>query len=145
MAQDKILIDSSAYFCLARQQQPLLGVELGRDKVFLYIIESLQKELDLPSRLHSPFPWLNAPGCRQNRSMTLTGSSEECLRIAELLETGRRQARNENLAVTPVDAETLAYAQVLELPVVTGDDDVCALGKSLGLTIWPVAEWEAGL
>ena len=138
MAQNKILIDSSAYLQLARQHHPLLGVEFGKENNCLYIIDDLKRELNATSRLQLPFAWLNEHEYRHNRVKTVQVSREDYQQVSTSLEAIRERARTERLPIVAVDAEILAHGQVLGLPVVSGDPNVRALAENLKIVVWTV-------
>lgn len=68
MPQNRILLDSNAYFRLAQSIRPLLKQTFGKEKYCLYVIKELQNEYDKNPRLKSAFHWVNDPEYKENRT-----------------------------------------------------------------------------
>jgi len=56
--QHKILLDSNAYFRLAKSVHPLLFQEFGPDRACLYVLPELEQEYQRQPRLKAKFPWV---------------------------------------------------------------------------------------
>jgi hypothetical protein len=81
MTQFKILVDSNAYFRLARDIHPLLGKPFGQKKYCLYIIEGFEKEYFYSGRLQSKFQWVTETKYTENRQKKVKGMPEFCAKI----------------------------------------------------------------
>ncbi len=139
MNQSKILVDSSAYLCLATTCHPLLFREFGQPCYCLYITDDLRRELEEDSRLEPVVDWIDQPDYRKNRSRTIQLSREERALTELALQYIRAFLDADAKAVAAVDAATLACARVLNLPVVTANEQVRAAAASLGIDTWTTA------
>lgn len=64
-----VLLDSCAYFRLARSIHPLLAESFGPPPPFsLFVLAVLEDEYLTSSRLKNKFEWVNAPEFRQDRA-----------------------------------------------------------------------------
>lgn len=78
MAGANILLDSNAYFRLARSIHPLLNQEFGNTTQYcLYVIADLEKEFGRSRRLRNKFSWVDDQEYRDNRSFKIPISQEE--------------------------------------------------------------------
>lgn len=129
MAQSKILVDTNAYFRLAKSIRPLLKAEFGEPAYCLYVIKELQDEYNKSPRLRNKFPWVNDPEYAENRSHRLQLSRQEKKEIGQAFDFIFDYKRTEYPTVSRVDVTVLAHAYALGLPVVTDDTDMLALAK----------------
>lgn len=129
MPQSKLLIDTNVYFRLAQSIRPLLKEEFGVPKYCLYVIKELQDEFNKNPRLRNSFPWVNDPEYTENRSHLLQLSRKEKNEIKIAFDFIFDHARDEYPGVSRVDVVGLAYAYVLDIPVVTDDGDMLALAS----------------
>ena len=83
MTQSKILVDSNAYFRLARDIHPLLGRQFGHKKYCLYIIEGFEKEYLHSGRLQTKFHWVAEEKYSFNRQKRIVLSRAEKNRLSE--------------------------------------------------------------
>ena len=77
MPLSRILVDSNAYFRLAKSIRPLLGAPFGKKQYCLYVLKELQVEYDRSPRLKDVFHWVNEPEYRENRQHILEITKEE--------------------------------------------------------------------
>jgi predicted nuclease of predicted toxin-antitoxin system len=133
MAQRKILLDSNSYLRLAQTFHPLLHVEFGEEHHCLYVIRELQREFDRSSRLQTKFHWVNESEYTANRGRTITISRKAARQIDVAVSVIEGEARDRELGVSPVDARALATASVLEVCLVTDDEDMLALAEAFDI------------
>jgi len=129
MAQSKILLDSNSYFRLAKEIHPLLFQEFGEERYCLYVLEELQQEYDRNRRLQSKFPWIDDPEYRANRSRPLHISSKQRKEIITAEEFMWDTVQTELPGPSRIDVRNLAYAYILDVPLVTDDIDLKALAS----------------
>ena len=124
MTESRILVDSNAYFRLAKSIHPLLGKTFGRELYCLYIIKQLQTEYDRSPKLRNAFPWVNEAPYVSNRSHRLPVTRDEKTEIQRSFDFINNHVRNAHPGVSKVDVLCLAHAEVLGIPVVTDDADM---------------------
>jgi predicted nucleic acid-binding protein len=134
MSQTKILLDSNAYFRLARNIHPLLDKEFGRTARYcLYVTDAFEKEFQRSKRLRGKFHWVNQQEFKENRSRYPQISSIQRKEIRETFDHLRNHARTENLGTSPVDIQILAMAWVLNIQAVTDDGDMLQLADDFDI------------
>lgn len=140
MTQSKILVDSNAYFRLARSLRPLLQVSFGKKNYCLYVIKELQDEYDRNPRLKNAFPWVNDPEYAENRSPVLEVTKEEKPEIRRAYEFILDYVRNVHPGVSRVDVLCLAHAEQLGIPVVTDDEEMREAARDYGIETYNTLE-----
>jgi hypothetical protein len=140
MTQVKILVDSNAYFRLARDIHPLLGKPFGGRKYCLYIIEGFEREYLYSGRLQSKFHWASESQYAKNRQMKLTLSRTEKNKLHETKVFFKDAAISMNLTTGPVDIEALAIAYILKTPIVTDDSDMIKAAEEFEIPVIKVLE-----
>jgi hypothetical protein len=134
MARTRILLDSNSYFRLAKSIHPLLDQEFGGDTRYcLYVIPDLDDEFEKNPRLRRKFHWVNEPEYRANRARALPYSRPQRREISQAYDFILNHARTEGLAVSPVDVRALAMAYVLQVQVVTDDQEMLLLAEEFGI------------
>lgn len=133
MPDNRILLDSNAYFRLAQSIRPLLGAPFGNPSCRLFVLKELQKEYERSPRLKRSFPWVNDPEYVENRSNLLTVTRNEKAEIQRAYDFILDYARNVHPGVSKIDVLCLAHAEQLGIPVVTDDDDMLQLAKDYGI------------
>jgi len=134
MARTRILLDSNAYFRLARSIRPLLDEEFGGNTRYcLYVIADLEKEFRKSRRLQSKFSWVDDPEYRENRARRLLISRVEQKAIRQAFDYIFNHARSEGLGTSSVDMMALATASVLEIQVVTDDQEMLKLAGDFNI------------
>ncbi len=124
MTENRILVDTNAYFRLAQSIHPLLGKEFGQKKYCLYCIKELQIEYNRNPRLQNSFSWVNDSEYVKNRFYILKTSKEELREIKRANDFIYDYAHSVYPGVSKIDALCLAHAEQLRIPVVTDDDDM---------------------
>ncbi len=127
MARTSILLDSNAYFRLARSVHPLLGQQFGQNCYCLYVISDFETEFSRNPRLRRKFHWVDNTEYVANRKIPLPLSRQQRKEIRGIYDYMSNHARTEGLRVSPVDVRALATAYTLGIPVVTDDQDMLKL------------------
>lgn len=135
MARTRILLDSNAYFRLARSIHPLLDTEFGgKTQYCLYVIPELSEEFEKSARLRRKFSWVDDAEYTENRSRALILSKAERKDIDGVFDFMANHARIEGLGTSPTDVRALATAYVLKIRIVTDDHDMLVLAKAFGVS-----------
>jgi hypothetical protein len=124
MVQSRILVDSNAYFRLAKSIHPLLNMEFGDKRYCLYCLKELQDEYNRNPRLKNSFSWVNEQEYVKNRSHLLKITKEEKPEIKRAYDFILDYVRNVHPGVSKVDVLCLAHAEQLSMPVVTDDEEM---------------------
>jgi hypothetical protein len=140
MSQCRILVDSNAYFRLAKSIHPLLNVEFGKKRYCLYVIKELQDEYNRSPRLKNAFSWVNDPEYIKNRSHLLEITKEEKPEIKRAYDFILDYVRNVHPGVSRVDVLCLAHAEQLHIPVVTDDEEMRIVAGEYGITTYKTLE-----
>lgn len=140
MSQSRILVDSNAYFRLAKSIHPLLNVEFGDKRYCLYCIKELQVEYNRNSRLKNTFSWVNEPEYVKNRSHLLKITREEKPEIKRAYDFILDYVRNVHPGVSKVDVLCLAHAEQLCIPVVTDDEEMRIAAADYGIKTFRTLE-----
>ena len=138
MAQTKILVDSNSYFRLAQNIHPLLCVSFGRKDYTLYVHADLNQEFRASSRLQNKFHWVSDSEYVENRKRSISLSKAEKREIDATFDymwayakEAFHQSRGKGPA--PIDTRILATALVLDIQVVTDDQDMIELAVEYGV------------
>jgi len=129
MPQSKILIDSNAYLRLAYNLHPLLSVSFGPKEYTLYVIDDFQKEFDNNPRLQRKFFWVDDGKYIENRSKKIKMSRQNRKEINLAFDFIWEHNVSSGRGASPADVRAIAYGYVLEIPVVTDDNDMLELGS----------------
>ncbi len=140
MSQCRILVDSNAYFRLAKSIHPLLNVVFGDKQYCLYVIKELQVEYNRSFRLKNAFPWVNDPEYVKNRSHVLEVTKKEKSEIKRAYEFILDYVRYVHPDVSKVDVRCLAYAEQLSISVVTDDEEMRIVAGAYGITAYKTLE-----
>lgn len=138
MAQTKILVDSNSYFRLALNLHPLLCTPFGKEDFTLYIHKDLRAEFDANSRLQNKFHWVADEEFVKNRSRSINVSKRQKVEIEETLDfmwEHVKEAFHQKRGKGPskIDTKILATAAVLNIRVVTDDQDMIEVAKEYGI------------
>lgn len=132
MAQTKILVDTNSYLRLAQNIHPLLCKAFGKESFTLYMHADLNAEFRSSSRLQNKFDWVSEFEYKENRKRSVSLSNKQKEAIEEtfdfmwqhVVETFHQQRQK---GPSPIDTKILATALVLEIQVVTDDQDMIEL------------------
>ncbi len=133
MAQSKILLDSNAYFRLAKSIHPLLDVVFGEQNYCLYVLKELDDEFSRNKRLKTEFGWVDEEEYVVNRGKRLALSRKEQREIKITVEFLWRHKIDNELGISKVDILCLAHSYVLSIPVVTDDADMLEVAESFAI------------
>lgn len=136
MAQSKVLLDSNAYFRLARSIHPLLFMEFGHQRYCLYVINELDEEFERNPRLRSKFYWVRENKYVENRKFELTISRKEKNLIKQAYDFIKNHAIGEDYGTSSIDIRAVATAYVLSIPLVTDDSDMLLLAQDYNVETW---------
>jgi len=140
MTPSRILVDSNAYFRLARSIHPLLNLAFGDKQYCLYVIKELQAEYNRNPRLISAFSWVNDQKYVENRSHWLQITKEEKQEIRRSYDFILDYARNVYPGVSNVDVLLLAHAEQLHIPVATDDEEMRIVASDYGIATYKTLE-----
>lgn len=140
MAQAKILLDSNAYFRLAKDIHPLLFRPFGDESHCLYVLKDLQDEYDRSRRLQSKFPWVDDADYKTNRSKPLTLSRKQKSDISVVEDFMWDAVQTELLGPSRIDVRNLAYAYTLDISLVTDDIDLRQLAGMFDVPVMSTLE-----
>ena len=124
-----IIVDSCSYFRLAQSIRPLLKTPFGRKKSCLGVIEELDKEYEKNPTLKNKFFWVSQQEYSDNRRDCFSPNPRQRSEINHAFFFIREFARDSQFSVSEVDIMGLAYAYVLEIPVVTDDSEMLEVAK----------------
>lgn len=141
MPQQKYILDTNAYLRLAQSLHPLLGVEFGNDQHTPYIVHEINTEITYSPRLETVFSWVKQPKYAENRTKQISISKIERNKVKLTIEHLKVYAYEEKLGVSDVDTKAVAYCYVLNLPLITDDQDMASLGRIFSVKILKTMEY----
>lgn len=124
-----IILDSCSYFRLAQNIQPLLKNVFGKEKHCLGVIKELDEEYGKNPTLRHKFYWVNQKEYIDNRENCLKPTRAQSADINHAFFFIRDFARDERIGVSNVDIMGLSYAYVLEISIVTDDEDMLVVAR----------------
>ncbi len=138
MPQTKILLDTNAYLRLAQNINPLLFVSFGESNYTLYVIDDFQKEFNKNQRLKNKFYWVNEPEYLENRKKKIKLSRQNKKDIKVAASIIWEQNISMKFGASKPDIRALAFAYILNMPVVTDDADMVELAEALDIETWGI-------
>lgn len=134
MAQKRIIVDSNSYFRLAQNIHPLLCQPFGPEKHTLYIHSQLNEEFRRSPRLQNKFHWVADPEYAENRSRSISLTSEQKAEVEVAYDYMWEHVREAFIrplgkGPSPIDTRIVATAHVLGVAILTDDRDMIALAK----------------
>jgi predicted nucleic acid-binding protein len=137
MAQTKLLIDTNAYFRMAKVLHPLLGVDFGPPENYcLYALPDVEKEFENSIELQNKFKWFVQKEYKENRKIQVNISKKQQTEILENwkhLNHASKMFDCKDVSIT--DLRYLAYGLTLNYTVITEDKDMKQLAKEFGIKI----------
>ncbi len=133
-----VLLDSNAYFRLARSIQPLLHGSFGTaPRYTLNVLADLDDEYRISSRLRNKFEWVRDPEFVKDRQ----GKRYEVHRkkrqdVDAAFGYLAAYADEQNLSVSRVDLKALAVGFVMKIPVVTDDVNMQRVAETNSIECW---------
>lgn len=135
MAQTKIIVDSNSYFRLAQNIHPFLCKPFGKEQFTLYMHADLTEEIHASSRIRNRFDWVQKEEYRDNRSRSVSLSNTQKKEIEGTYEYLWEHVKEEFIekrgkGPSPVDVKIVATALVLDVFLVTDDQDMIELAST---------------
>lgn len=137
-----ILLDSNAYFRLARSIHPLLAGTFGEEPIFsLYVLAELDDEYLTSSRLRTKFEWVNTDEYKRDRlgkryeySGTLRKQVETA--FSYLVDYTKQNALN----ISREDLKALAVGFARGFPIVSDDAGLSDCAQKHGIECWSMVK-----
>lgn len=138
MAQTKILVDTNSYLRLAQNIHPLLCKAFGHKDYTLYMHAELNKEFLSSSRLQNKFHWASQLEYSTNRNRSPSLSKAQKQEIKETIDYMWEHVKEEfhlkrQKGPSKIDTTIIATAAVLDIRVVTDDQDMIELAEIYGV------------
>ncbi len=140
MTSCNIILDSCSYFRLAQSFHPLLKTSFGKEKHCLGVIPELDKEYEKSSILRNKFFWVTQEEYTHNRKNCFSPNQKKRSEIKHAFYFIRDFARESQFSLSEVDITGLAYAYVLDIPVVTDDADMLEVAKEFEIKTYNTLE-----
>jgi hypothetical protein len=133
-----ILLDSNAYFRLARSIRPLLAGTFGAKRRYsLCVLQVLDREYLSNARLHNKFEWVTEREYRADREAKRYRCQGRYAAKAErAFSFLAGYAREHRLNVAPEDLRALAVGFVRGIPVVTDDIAMQQVASANDIPCW---------
>lgn len=138
------LLDSNAYFRLAKSFHPLLGGPFGSQHIQLKVLADVDREHSRNPRLDSKFAWVTEAQYAQNRKANVRaarGDDADNVKhatwfIREWVRDSRALFSDQKATPpSPTDCAVLAHGQVLAVTVVADDRGMEVAAKELGIEL----------
>ncbi len=135
-----ILLDSNAYFRLAKSIHPLLAEPFGVSPPYsLYVLIVLDQEYFSSPRLKTKFEWVNRPEYRADRDAKRYTPRGKIMNEVEMAFSYLERYTRENvLDLAPEDLRALAVGLARKIPVVTDDKGMGQVAGAFGIEVWSV-------
>ncbi len=135
-----ILLDSNAYFRLARTVHPLLAGTFSTNPAYsLYVLADLDDEYLTSSKLKNKFEWVNDPEYKKDRKVKRYQSKgKKKLPVENAFSFLAAYAKSNAINVAPEDLRALATGFALEFPVVTDDTGMKAIADAHSIECWSI-------
>jgi len=133
-----ILLDSCAYFRLARSIHPLLAGTFGPPPPYsLFVLAVLDDEYRTSSRLKNKFEWVNNKEYRQDRAAKkYSCKGKGVAEVDNAFSYLAGYAKANRLLLSPEDLRALAVGFVRHFTVVSDDRDLCDVAEAHGIDCW---------
>lgn len=131
MPKKEFLLDSNAYLRLAYNLHPLLFDE---ENLCLYVIEEFEDEYKRSQRLQNKFAWVMDDDFSENRiyeQIEITRDEKKQIKLAfSFIDAEGREYNN-----SIIDSMAIATVQVKNLTLVTDDDGMVEVAKTVGVHV----------
>jgi hypothetical protein len=133
-----ILLDSCAYFRLARSIHPLLAGSFGPAPPYsLFVLAALDDEYFTSSRLRHKFEWVNAAEYREDRQTKQFSCKGKSAAPADsAFSYLAAYAKDQGLILAPEDLKVLAVGFTRGFPVVSDDRGIRQVAVAHAITCW---------
>ncbi len=130
-----ILLDSCAYFRLARSIHPLLAGTFGPPPPYsLFVLAALDDEYLTSSRLKNKFEWVNAAAYKQDRCSKRYVCRGKWAGVADrAFSFLSGYAKQNGLILAPEDLKALAVGFSRQFRVVSDDRDLLSVADAHGI------------
>lgn len=133
-----ILLDSCAYFRIARSIHPLLAGSFGPSPPYsLFVLAALDDEYLTSTRLKNKFEWVNAKEYRQDRETKKYSCKGKWAREADnAFSFLAGYVRQHSLLLAPEDLKALAVGFARQVPVVSDDRAIRQVADTHTIECW---------
>lgn len=133
-----VLLDSCAYFRLARSIHPLLAGSFGLAPPYsLFVLAALDNEYLTSSRLKNKFEWVNGKEYKEDRERKKYACRGKWAAAADNAFSFLAGYVKENgLILAPEDLKALAVGFARQIPVVSDDRAVRLVAKTHAIECW---------
>jgi hypothetical protein len=133
-----ILLDSNAYFRLARSIHPLLAGTFGDPPPnTLKVIEEVDREYSRNPRLKTKFHWLSgAEYVADRKSQTYHCRGKVATQVESSFSFLAAHANSQAMNLSRVDIRALAVGAARSIPVVSDDGNMGVLAQVFQITCW---------
>ncbi len=135
MSHKEIILDTNAYLRLAKSIHPLLGKPFGSENYALYIHKELQYELDRSQRLQTSFYWVEQEEYKKERKKILFIQKNKSLEIENVYDYIWEFQKDNNLKLSREDIYCISTAYVLNITLVTDDNNMVLTAKAFKVTV----------
>jgi hypothetical protein len=134
-----ILLDSNAYFRLARSIHPLLSQSFGEPPPYvLKVLEDLYREFARNPRLTSKFHWVaDAEYASDLEDSQYSARGKTATQVDTALSYLVNQSIISGIDVSIIDLKVLAVGHARAFPVITDDKGMQQLSEMFGIECWP--------
>jgi hypothetical protein len=134
-----ILLDSNAYFRLARSIRPLLAPTFGPPPHYsLFVLYEVDTEYFRSPRLKTKFEWVNCSEFRNDReAKRYKSAGKNALKVEHAFSFLASYVKAEGLNVSREDLKALAIGFVRGIPVVSDDKGMRQTADAHGIEYWP--------
>jgi hypothetical protein len=135
-----VLLDSNAYFRLAKSIHPLLAVTFGEPPPYsLFVLRVLDEEYFGSARLRTKFDWVSKPEYRTDREgKRYTPKGRLALEVDGACSYLEGYVREQGLNLAREDLRALAVGLARGFPVVTDDGGMQQVAKVFEIEVWSV-------
>ncbi len=134
-----ILLDSNAYFRLARSIRPLLSQSFGDPPPYvLKVLEDLYKEFARNPRLTSKFHWVaDSEYVSDLEASQYSARGKTATQVETALSYLVKQSIISAIDVSIIDLKVLAVGHARGFPVITDDKGMQQLAELFDIECWP--------
>jgi hypothetical protein len=134
-----ILLDSNAYFRLARSIRPLLSQSFGDPPPYvLKVLEDLDREFIRSRRLISIFRWVaDSEYCADREASLYSARGKTATQVETALSYLVKQSIISGINVSIIDLKAFAVGYARGFPVITDDKGMQQLAELFDIKCWP--------
>ena len=134
-----ILLDSNAYFRLARSIHPLLSQQFGDPPPYtLKVLADLDREFLRSNRLQSKFRWVaNSEFSSDRKGSQYSVLGKIASKVGIAMSYLAQEAARSCTDLSFVDLRVLAVGHARKFPVITDDRGMQKIATDFGIECWP--------